>query len=126
MHLISQNKYNSTLHNSDIKIHGPKIGDEYIIGDEVKVEIIGTKNLEIIKNAINNSSLDFKVISKSKSILCTGDLVPEGGNKILLHIDAVRLKSDYVQIAHHGQARVTKEFYATVNPQYALCPTPKW
>jgi hypothetical protein len=32
----------------------------------------------------------------------------------------------YVQMAHHGQAGVSREFYAAVQPRFAFWPTPLW
>ena len=39
---------------------------------------------------------------------------------------AKRLASDYVQMAHHGQNGVDKDFYKAVAAKYALWPTPRW
>jgi hypothetical protein len=61
-----------------------------------------------------------------KSVLFTGDLGAEGGEKLLKSKYADALPSDYVQMAHHGQAGVTEAFYRKVNPSYCLWPTPQW
>lgn len=118
--------YNRAIRNSDIEILDVSIGDTFTIGNQVELQIIGVRNEEIIKNAINNSSLVFKISSPSKSILFLGDLGEEGGDKILKNTDAQELHADYVQMAHHGQAGVGKDFYMTVNADYSLWPTPLW
>ena len=108
----------------------PKIdvvqGDRFMLGDGINLEVLGTGNPDIAVNAINNSSMAFKISSKSKSVLFLGDLGELGGNALLNSKAIDILKSDYVQMAHHGQRGVSKEFYAAVNAKYALWPTPKW
>jgi glyoxylase-like metal-dependent hydrolase (beta-lactamase superfamily II) len=119
-------RYADVLEISDV----PKIdvvqGDRFLLGDGIYLEVLGTANPDIHVNAINNSSMVFKINSKSKSILFLGDLGLEGGQMILKTHTSDQLKADYVQMAHHGQAGVSKEFYAAVNAKYALWPTPKW
>ncbi len=98
-----------------------------IIGiDGVKVEIFSTLNPEITSNAINNSSLVFKLTDDCKSVLFLSDLGVQAGNKLLKSPFVNKLKSDYVQMAHHGQNGVSRDFYEKVNADYALWPTPVW
>jgi beta-lactamase superfamily II metal-dependent hydrolase len=92
--------------------------------DGITIEILGIKNPELA--GINNSSIVMKVWDSKKSILFTNDLGVEGGNKILAGPYKDRLKSDYVQMAHHGQKGVSEIFYRTVNPTYCIWPTPLW
>ena len=119
-------RYVDVLETSNV----PKIdvvqGDRFMLGDGINLEVLGTGNPDIEVNAINNSSMVFKISSKSKSILFLGDLGDLGGNALLNSKAIDKLKSDYVQMAHHGQRGVSKEFYAAVNAKYALWPTPKW
>ena len=118
--------YNKELAQSRISVIDVKKGEIYAIGDGISLNIIGVKNDSITVNAINNSSLVFKIESKSKSVLFLGDLGVEGGNELLKHTAPEKLKADYVQMAHHGQTGVNLEFYKVVDPKYALWPTPKW
>ena len=67
-----------------------------------------------------------RVTDREKSVLFTGDLGVEGGEKLLKSPYADRLHADYVQMAHHGQNGVNEEFYRHVNAIYYLWPTPKW
>jgi len=94
--------------------------------DGVKIEILSDINLDITTNAINNSSIIIKVSDKTKSVLFLNDLGALAGNKLLKVIDHGKLKSDYVQMAHHGQYGVGKNFYEVVQPKYCLWPTPVW
>lgn len=94
--------------------------------DGLTIEILGVKNPEIVENGVNNSSVVMRVWDHYKSVLFLGDLGVEGGEKILHSEYRDRLKSDYVQMAHHGQNGVDKAFYRAVAPKYCLWPTPKW
>jgi hypothetical protein len=94
--------------------------------DGITIEILGIKNPEIVENGVNNSSVVMRVWDHYKSVLFPGDLGVEGGEKLLHSKYKDRLKSDYVQMAHHGQNGVDKAFYQVVAPKYCLWPTPKW
>ena len=60
-----------------------------------------------------------------KTVLFLGDLGIEGGEKLLaMHGDA--LKSDYVQMAHHGQNGVTRPVYEAAAPSACLWCAPDW
>ncbi len=94
--------------------------------DGMHIEILGVKNPEITPNYINNSSIVFRVSDDHKSVLFTGDLGVEGGRKLMKSRYVDRRVSDYVQMAHHGQAGVDINFYFAVRPRYCLWPTPAW
>ncbi|MCC6694292.1 MAG: MBL fold metallo-hydrolase [Candidatus Hydrogenedentes bacterium] len=94
--------------------------------DGIQIEILGVKNPELTKNAINNSSIVVRIADVKKSILFLGDLGLEGGEKLLKGPYASRLPSDYVQMAHHGQNGVSEAVYQQIRPTYCLWPTPKW
>lgn len=94
--------------------------------DGLHIDILGIKNPEIHGNAINNSSVVFRVFDSVKSVLFTGDLGVQGGEKLLETKYKSQLPSDYVQMAHHGQAGVGLQFYRAVKPRYCLWPTPAW
>lgn len=99
---------------------------EVIQIDNVRIEILGKKNPELTgANMVNNSSVVMRVSDGVKSILFTGDLGLEGGQKLLNTRFASRLPSDYVQMAHHGQGGVDRTFYQRVHPKYCLWPTPR-
>lgn len=94
--------------------------------DGVRFEILAGKNPEILTNGINNQSLVMRVSDSHKSVLFTGDLGPEASMKVLASKYRDKLRADYVQMAHHGQAGATEEFYKAVQPKACLWPTPKW
>ena len=118
--------FNQALGDSKVEYIDVQLGDK-INMDKMEIEILGIKNPEIIEpNAINNSSLVFKMYLNNCSILFLADLGYEGGEKLLNSKYAARLPSDYVQMAHHGQGGVSEDFYKKVNPKYCLWPTPDW
>ena len=91
----------------------------------VNCEILGTKNPEITVNAINNSSMVIKMNLPKSSILFLGDTGEESGDK-LLNTQKDKLKSDIVQVAHHGQSGAKESLYKEINPRICLWPTPEW
>lgn len=93
--------------------------------DNLKCEILGIKNPEITNNAGNNSSMVIKMNINNKSILFLGDSGKESGEK-LLQTQKDKLKSDIVQMSHHGQNGVDKNVYEEIEPEICLWPTPEW
>lgn len=75
-------------------------------------------------NAINNQSMVVRLSSPDTSVLFLGDLGVEGGVRLLKSSLADRLPSQYVQMAHHGQAGVGQAVYEAIGAEYALWPTP--
>ncbi len=118
-------QFNSAVRGSRHSVTEVKLG-EVIDIDGVRVEILSVKNPEIHVNAINNSSVVYRMSDKHKSVLFLGDLGVEGGEKLLHGEYGNRIHSDYVQMAHHGQNGVNEAFYQAVNPSYCLWPTPSW
>jgi beta-lactamase superfamily II metal-dependent hydrolase len=100
--------------------------DQVITIDNVNIRILSIKNPEIVANGINNSSVVMRVWDSKKSILFTGDLGIEGSQKFMQGQHKDILKSDYVQMAHHGQNGVGKDFYESVGAMYCIWPTPLW
>jgi len=118
-------EFNTALKKSDRKYININYGDIFDV-DGIHIEILSNVNLEITFNAINNSSIVMKFSDKNKSVLFLADLGLEAGDKLLKIIDHKKLKADYVQMAHHGQNGVNKNFYEVVQPEYCLWPTPLW
>jgi len=116
---------NTALSATNVMVIRPKLGDLFEI-DGVRIEILGVANPEITQNACNNSSLVWRMSDAKKSVLFLGDLGVEGGRKIVAGSYSDRIQSDYVQMAHHGQAGVDQEFYRAVAPTHCLWPTPDW
>lgn len=122
---ITSQKFYAAMKKADRKYIDINPGDIFDI-DRIHIEILSDINLDITSNAINNSSIVMKFSDKNKSVLFLGDLGLQGGDKLLKSIDHKKLKADYVQMAHHGQNGVNKNFYEVIQPEYCLWPTPLW
>lgn len=121
-------EFYNTLKNEKIKskICELRIKDNLEIDKNIKIEILGIKNEEITENAINNSSMVFKLYVNDKTIMFLGDLGEEGSNKLVNMYTQEDLKSNIVQISHHGNNGATQELYNLIDPEICLWPTPIW
>lgn len=117
-------QFKKVLESADRKAINLRIGRSQTIGG-IKFEVLGVCNPEFHANCINNSSIVLRASDTKKSVLFLGDLGPEGGEKLLRKYGD-RLKSDYVQMAHHGQNGVGLTVYKAIQPTYCLWPTPTW
>lgn len=73
----------------------------------------------------NENSLVFRVEGPNKSVLFLGDTGPLGGDR-LYQRHWQELKSDLVQMAHHGHSGVGAEVYLATSPQACLWCCPDW
>lgn len=93
--------------------------------DDVTIQVMNDR-YELGSNKGNNASIVYKVYVNGKSILFLGDLGEEGGTRLLNEVGAQNLKSDIVQMAHHGQGGVNEAVYQAIRPSICLWPTPQW
>lgn len=107
------------------KVEEPQINQTIEIASNIKAEILGIKNPEITENPGNEQSMVIKFYLNNKTLLILGDTGVNSSNK-LLNSQKDKLKSDIVQMAHHGQAGATEELYQEIKPQICLWPTPEW
>lgn len=105
-------------------VHIPQINEKMLI-DDIEVKILGIRNPEITENSGNEQSMVIKFDTGKGTLLILGD-TGEKSSKKLLETQRENLKSDIVQMAHHGQAGATKELYEAVSPTICLWPTPEW
>lgn len=118
--------FEKALQNDRVKGRLVELQENQILTlDNLKVKILGIKNPEITKNAGNNSSVVMKFFVNNRSLLILGDTGLESSKK-LLEKHKNELKSDVVQMSHHGQSGVPKELYEQVKPKICLWPTPEW
>ena len=116
----------------------PKLGDKAVVvhpGMQVQIDELSVAFLFCGEEryyqpkpnlAVNESSIAFKVTAPGmKSVLFLGDLGPEGGRD-LLKTCGDKLKSDIVQMAHHGHSGVTEEVYQMINPEACMWCAPDW
>lgn len=71
--------------------------------------------------AFNDASTVFRVCANGKSVLFLGDAAGDTSN-VLCNMYGAYLKSDVVQVAHHGWNGATTEVYQNVDPEIAMWP----
>ncbi len=102
-------------------------GKSYSIGSrDIKVYNTFTEESYDIKTGSlpNAASMVFKVEGEETSMLFLADI--EAGNADLIYsIFGDELKSDYVQVAHHGQG-IVDGYYEFLDPKMVFMDTPEW
>ncbi len=93
--------------------------------DDVTVQVMNDR-YELSSDKGNNAGIVYKLTVNGKSILFLGDMGEDGGKRLLADAGAEALKSDIVQMAHHGQNGVGEEVYQAINPSICLWPSPDW
>ena len=105
--------------------HKIKRGD-VLTYDDVEIQVLRVYNPEIQNNFINNVSAVYKIKGNKKSVLILGDLGVEGGDELLSLYTPNHLKTDYTQLAHHGQKGVSYDFYKKIKPTRCIWASPLW
>lgn len=108
-----------------IPVITPSTWDTFPMGNAV-LTCLRQPDISITNNFTNNSSTVWRIESGGKRVLILGDLGYEGGEQLLSSLPAGELKSDYVQMAHHGQNGVGQALYQAIDPDYCLWTTPSW
>lgn len=107
------------------RVH-PITGDHFEFGS-VKIDILFTwLDLPPVdgydgRMDINDSSLVFRLTVDGQKILFLGD-TEVAANRVMIPRYGKELKSDVVQVAHHGFVSSTEEFYRLIDPQILLWP----
>lgn len=108
----------------DDKFQLVEIGDKLKV-DNILFEIWLTPDESIKQNIVNESSLVIRAQIGQESILFLADLGEQGGFR-LRRMYKEELKSDVVQMAHHGSNGVAFIIYDMIGPRVCLWPTPEW
>lgn len=93
--------------------------------DDVNIRVLNNRGVYTY-NGVNNSSMVYKIRVSGQSILILGDLAYDGGKDLIKSCTAAELKSDIVQMAHHGQQGVDQDAYALITPTTCLWSSPAW
>ena len=112
----------------------PTLGAEHIVPKKGDVWRFGDTEFEVLlacdqlpptlpgsHTDFNDSSTVVRMKAAGQTVLFLGD-VGEVGDRLLIEAHGNYLKSDVVQIAHHGYFASTSEFYDYVDPQIVLWP----
>lgn len=104
-----------------------KNGDQLSILD-LSFEILSTYNDEMAffsKDYLNDGSMMFRVKNKEKTMLFCAD-VGVNMSDYLISKYGESLKSDYLEMAHHGNGGLNPAFYTLVHPSVAFFDAPDW
>lgn len=77
-------------------------------------------------NLFNNGSIVFKLYGKKESLLFCGDVQDSKICNYIVENYRDDLKSDYLQVPHHGNNNMSEEFYKLVNPKVSFFCSPDW
>ncbi len=77
---------------------------------------------------VNSTSTVIRLRYKEHSVLFLGDAYIDTGDRLLKTYPAESLRSEYVQLAHHGQHGVSEQFYHAIDTDNSvrLWPSPNW
>ena len=93
--------------------------------DGVKIDVLQTWDPADGTSNVNDTSLVLRFHIGEQTVLFLNDLGNIGGRRLLTTYGD-QLKSDIVQMAHHGQAGVNKDVYKAIGANVHLWPTPIW
>ncbi len=110
---------------SGVKVGSLKKGENISCGG-VKIEVLTDAGNYARYDNINDTSCVLRVAFPKQDVLFLGDLGPVAGDDVLKEVPAEKLRCDIVQMAHHGQDGVSREFYEVVAPKICLYPAPDW
>jgi beta-lactamase superfamily II metal-dependent hydrolase len=75
---------------------------------------------------INPTTVMFKAKFPKREVLFMGDFDKSSEKTYMERFDTSKLRCDIVQMAHHGQGGVSREFYELIEPKYCLYTAPGW
>lgn len=94
--------------------------------DGTRVEILHhPEDYQGYKN-INSTSIIFKLSFPKRDVLFTGDFEAPAQPEFMAKRDPGKLRCDILQMPHHGQNGVNRQFYELVMPKICLYTAPIW
>ena len=120
--------YIESLNNKNLKLN---VYDKVHKNEEFKIEDIKIKVMndlyKLDDDALNNSSIAYKVDIEDKKMMILGDMGFEAGKLFYKEYENNNdLQSDIVVMAHHGQSGVDYLVYEKIAPKIALWPTTEY
>lgn len=107
------------------KLHMQLIRGQKITVDNAEITVMN-EPLYTDYNTFNNSSIAYRIDINGKRLMFLGDMGWEPGTRLIRMWDYKDLKSDVVQMAHHGQDGAEKNLYQVLHPEICFWPTPAW
>lgn len=80
---------------------------------------------EMSDRLLNDGSMMFKITAKEESMLFCAD-VGEAMSDYLLETYGTDLKAKYIQMGHHGNGGLKKDFYKYIDAKVAFFDAPNW
>ncbi len=80
---------------------------------------------ELSNDLLNDGSMLFKVTAEEESMLFCAD-VGKSMSDYLLETYGDALKADYIQMGHHGNGGLKKDFYKSIGAKVAFFDAPDW
>ena len=117
-------RFNSFIADNGKKHIEPVVHDEFDI-DGLHFEIMFSKNEKYKRNFSNDASLAFRITGAKRNVLILGDLGPDVSEE-LIETHGENLRSDIVQMAHHGHACVSKAVYELIDPNACIWFAASW
>jgi beta-lactamase superfamily II metal-dependent hydrolase len=102
-------------------------GDEFDL-DGLKGKVFSAysdKIKDLSDDLANDGSMMFQLKGNNESMLFCADVGYRISDKIIADYKD-QLKSDYIQMGHHGNGGLTEEFYQLVSPKVAFFDAPEW
>jgi beta-lactamase superfamily II metal-dependent hydrolase len=119
--------FNKALAASNKPVIPAHLGEKLSIeGLSFQVLSVANDSIRDTGNHINNQCMVLRLATSDASVLFLADLGEPAGQRLLAGPFGSSLRSDYVQMAHHGQRGVGRNVYDAVRPNFALWPTPMW
>ena len=118
-------RFYAALERYALPVVTPRAGDVFSCGG-ISVEVLNEPIAYENYPSINPTSIILRMNFPKKSVLFLGDFDRWAEKDYREHFSVEKLRCDVVQMAHHGQGGVSREFYAQIAPKYCLYPTPAW
>lgn len=118
----------AALANLSPSVNHPNIRKGEVINvDDVRITVMNEPYL-FQTNAINNSSVAYRVELNGRRIMFLGDMgVPAGNSFLNEYKDNLNeLKAEIVQMAHHGEQGVDRNVYEAIGAHTCLWCCPQW
>lgn len=119
-------EFYENLDKSNISVHDITTPGDVVKIDQTTFKILDVKDESVTSNAYNNSCMVIRVEDSARSGVFLGDAGIEQGDRLLAGPFRKDLDCDFLQLAHHGQRGVRKDFYRTITFNTCLWPTPLW
>lgn len=107
------------------KLHMQLTRGQKITVDNAEITVMN-EPLYTDYNTFNNSSIAYRIDINGKRLMFLGDMGWEPGTRLIRMWDYKELKSDVVQMAHHGQDGAEENLYQVLHPEICFWPTPAW